>query len=168
MHKLIATGIRKMSIFKFQLYMIGLYVEDKALAPLRALNPKSASIASKVLADGDYEWSLRIAPLRNGSLSHLRDALVRRLKQMDGGQGDEIAAFSGILPSIPMTLGSVFLMSYWRGRGISVTKDGQALGLSPSAFVRTGLLNIYTDPATTTIPEVDRMISVYTVLTFFS
>jgi hypothetical protein len=153
-HKLVATGIRRMSILKFQLYMIGLYVEDRALAPLRALDPKSASAASRLLVDGDYEWSLRVAPLRNGSLSHLRDALVRRLKQMDGSQGGEIASFSGILPNIPMPLGSVFLMSYWRGKGISATKDGQALGVTPSAFVRKGLLGIYTDPAATTVPEV--------------
>lgn len=152
-HHLVAVGVRRMTVLQFGLYSIGLYIEQPGIRALQG----AASVldAVRIVADRDFEWSLRIVPVRNGSMAHLRDALVRRLKlaSQTVEHLDDVQQFNAIFPNSPMPLGSELCMSYERGAGLKVVREGQPLGQTASAWTCRSLLSIYTDPKTSTVPE---------------
>jgi len=128
-HVLLAIGTRQMTIFKFGLYAIGLYVEESVLPVLKEAN--NLLDACKLFMQ-QLDWSLRIVPIRNGSLAHLRDALCRRLSAADQAETvDEtiLGKFHGSFPNVPFPMGSV-LMFHWNRRAgqLDIIKGDESMG----------------------------------------
>jgi hypothetical protein len=104
-YTLLGLGIRTVSLFSIQVYVVGLYVQTSSLAPLQArmvkyINPMgSALIAGEkdelrsALLDADKSYKLwndllserdlglktafRVVPVKNTDFGHLRDGWVR-------------------------------------------------------------------------------------------
>lgn len=158
MHQLVAVGIREMTIFKFGLYTIGLYLENRAIEALQRKQDITVKDAISVIINREFEWSLRIVPLRNGSLAHLRDALVRRLRLADEEKTREktISAFSSNFSNSPLEMNSEILFHWVPEEGLIIKKNKQLIGLHESSWTSQQLLHIYTDEKTSTVPGLVR------------
>lgn len=101
--ELLAVDIHQMTSFKFGLYSIGFYLETDGVKFLCKSKYPSVAEALNLLISRHFEWSFR-----NGSMGHLRDALVRRLKAAseveNGAQTrlDSINSFSHMFPNTPL------------------------------------------------------------------
>ena len=156
--ELLAVGTRHMTIFKFGLYSIGFYLETEGIKLLRASECPTVSEALSLIISRRFEWSLRLVPLRNGSMGHLRDALVRRLKQAAeteaGASTDTINAFSSMFPNTPLVRAEELFL-HWNSRGgLLFMRAGQQLGRHGPLWTSQQLLHIYLDPAQSTVPQV--------------
>lgn len=154
--QLVAVGTRQMSVFKFGLYSIGLYLEPNGIKAI-STGPSRPTVneAVKTVLDGQYEWSLRIVPLRNGSMAHLRDALVRRFKASASTPNDaEIASFASHLPNNPLQKGSQVFFHWSIGDGLLIKHAEADLGLHRGEWTCKQLLRIYTDETASTVPQV--------------
>lgn len=177
-HYLLAIGTRRMSIFKFGLYSIGLYVDKQAWDAFKQKYILSQEEAARMIIEREFGWSLRIAPVRNGSMSHLRDALVRRLKTKIDKESNlenvtsvtatEISTFSGLFPNSPMTTKTVFLMTWNKRSGLCFFRDNISLGCHDSQWIAKSLFGIYTDSKAAAVPEVQRSQQFTMPVPFFS
>lgn len=143
-HVLLAIGTRQMTIFKFGLYAIGLYVEESALPVLK--ETIDLLDVGKLFMQ-QLDWSLRIVPIRNGSLAHLRDALCRRLSSADKAEKvDEttLSKFHGSFPNVPFPMGSV-LMFHWDRRAglLDIIKGDKRMGSITSQSLGQHLIGVY-------------------------
>jgi len=157
-HELMAVGIRQMTISKFRLYSIGFCLESDGIKALRSGSIRSVSEAVRLVLDRQFEWSLRIILLRNGSIGHLRDALVRRLKAADAStnpeHGPDISSFSSMFPNSPLVMNEQVLFHWSKPSGLIFCRDGREMGTHGSLWTSQQLLHIYTDPVTSTVPQV--------------
>lgn len=104
-YTLIGLGIRTVSLFSIQVYVVGMYVQTASLAPLQArmvksINPLGSALIAgekdelrKKLLDGEKSYELwdkllsekdsnlktafRVVPVKNTDFGHLRDGWVR-------------------------------------------------------------------------------------------
>lgn len=154
--QLVAVGTRQMSVFKFGLYSIGLYLEPNGIKAISNGSTRpSVNEAVKKVLDGQFEWSLRIVPLRNGSMAHLRDALVRRFKSSALTPNDvEIASFASHLPNNPLNKGSQVYFHWSTRSGLLIKHAETDLGLHKGEWTCQQLLRIYTDETASTVPQV--------------
>lgn len=160
-----------MTIFKFGLYAVGLYLEPTVLQSLKGGKKLSVMQAVQTVLDNQYEWSLRIVPLRNGSMGHLRDALVRRLKSASGSNdmSGTINQFAYIFPNVPLVKNEQVLFAWSKSEGLVVQRNELRLGGLAEPWTCQQLLKIYTDPASSSVPQVDdRFILTITFKLLFS
>ena len=104
-YTLLGLGIRTVSLFSIQVYVVGMYVQTSSLAALQAkmvksINPLGSALIAgekdelrKTLLDGDKSYELwdkllsednielktafRVVPVKNTDFGHLRDGWVR-------------------------------------------------------------------------------------------
>ncbi len=154
--QLIGVGVRKMSVLKFKLYSIGLYVESGCATNLK--NIVSVVEAQEIICS--YEWALRIVPVRNGSMSHLRDALVRRLslseEKHEQLSTNVVQDFASLFPNAPMQMGSTLTFFWSNRRGLDVLRQDQVLGCLSDAHLSGKLLRIYLDKSSSSVPDLVR------------
>ena len=122
-YTLVGLGIRKVSLFRIQVYVLGLYVRTKDISGLQArlihyVNPvastlvptektqlrqdlldptKSTEIWQQILQDAPIKTVWRIVPTRNTDFAHLRDGWITGIKR--GTQAAAAALKEKGLPS---------------------------------------------------------------------
>ena len=119
-YQLLGLGIRKVSLFKIQVYVVGLYVAKSDLGRLQEELVKasvgsgastlvqgekqelrktlldgdgSTKIWGEVLKEGGVRSAVRIVPTRNTNFSHLRDGWIRGIDLRGKGKGYEDEGF---------------------------------------------------------------------------
>lgn len=143
-----------MTIFKLGLYSVGFYLESDGVRNLPMTPGISVKEAVEIIWQKKWEWSIRIVPLRNGSMSHLRDALCRRLAQRSDPNTDDIASFKSLFSNSKLEYGVPLLFEWTKTGPMIVSKDqDQRLGTITSAWTSRSLLDIYAGPESPAVPH---------------
>ncbi len=165
-YQLLGLGIRKVSLFRIQVYIVGLYVAKGDLGKLQEELVKasvgtgastlvqgekqelrktlldgegSTKLWAEVLKEGGVRSAVRVVPTRNTNFSHLRDGWVRGIELRGKGKEFEDESFQVALSEFKGMLG---------GRG-SVGK-GKVLLLGRGAD---GGLRVWVEEESTTSGE---------------
>jgi len=131
-YQLLGLGIRKVSLFRIQVYVVGLYVAKSDLGRLQEKLVKasvgsgastlvqgekqelrktllegegSAKVWGEVLKEGGVRSAVRIVPTRNTNFSHLRDGWVRGIDLRGKGKEFEGESFQAAVADFKGMLG---------------------------------------------------------------
>jgi len=131
-YQLLGLGIRKVSLFRIQVYVVGLYVAKSDLGRLQEELVKasvgsgastlvqgekqelrktlldgegSAKVWGEVLKEGGVRSAVRIVPTRNTNFSHLRDGWVRGIDLRGKGKEFEGESFQAAVADFKGMLG---------------------------------------------------------------
>lgn len=143
---LISSGTRKVTFLGISVYDIGLYIDTHDIpvlnAKLKALQIDSKEDLKAHLMDpitgvefmeilNDISLSIRITPVRNTDIAHMRDGFVRGITARHDPEEQVLQGFKEFFPNPRKSFNKqqIMLLTCWKGKELELDIDGHDYGV---------------------------------------